>query len=365
MSRSLSRMQAVVLGLVVLSGVALGGWAVFKIGSRQGLFAETFELRAGFDEAHGIDRGTPVRVRGIDAGQVVAIELPPIDQPNAKVYVRLRLDKKFQGLIPTDSHARLLNEGMLGGRLINVEPGQERAARLQDGDEIAVVESQDLTAVMQQTLQEFRDSTGTLSKLLKSDEAHKELVELAKQTQQMVRRGDETIQQSQETLREIKETFAAVKQDAEAIKRLPLLRGYVQDNVALLYRPDQSCDSRSYAAYDLFEQGRAVLSESGKGHLNNLAPWLEAGKVKGSDVVVVSYADPNTSDLTGPAAQTLTQRQSEAVVAYLRESQKAHRMGWFTSRPITAIGMGTYAPPVLEKTPVVPSRIEILVFCPR
>src|SRR5262249_11698336 len=162
----------------------------------------------------------------------------------------------------TDSQAHVLNEGMLGGKLINIIPGKEPSARVQNGDEIAVVESQDLTAAMQQTLKEFRDSTGTLSKLLKSDEANTQIDDLANDTRQMVRQGQETIQRSQETLREIKETFAAVKQDAEAIKRLPLLRGYVQDNVALLYRPDQTCDSRSYAAEDLFEPGKAVLSES-------------------------------------------------------------------------------------------------------
>ncbi len=364
MSRSLSRMQAAVLGLVVMSGVAMGGWSVFKIGNRQGLFAETFELRAGFADAHGIDRGTPVRVRGIDAGQVVGIELPPEDQPDAKIFVRLRLDQKFQALIPSDSHVCVMNEGVLGGKLINVEPGKE-TGRLQTGDEIAVVESQDLTSVMQQTLQEFRDSTGTLSKLLKSDEAHKEMVALAQETRDMVRDGRETIQHSQETLREIKDTFAAVKQDAEAIKRLPLLRGYVQDNVALLYRPEQSCDSRSYASEDLFEPGKAVLSESGKGHLNNLAPWFEAGKAKGSDVVVVSYADPNSPDLTSAAAQTLTQRRSEAVVAYLRDSQKVHRLSFWSSRPTSAIGMGTASPPEPEKEPAPPNRTEILVFSPR
>ncbi len=353
------------LGLVVLASIGVGGWAVFKIGSRQGLFVETFELRAGFNEAQGIDRGTPVRVRGIDAGQVVGIELPPFDQPTGKVYARLRLDKKFQALIPSDSRARVVSEGMLGSRSINVEPGKQSTTRLQNGDEIQVAETPDLTTIMQQTLQEFRDGNGTLSKLVKSDEAHKEVLELVKQTQEMVRTGQETARQSQDTLREIKEAFAALKQDAEAIKRLPLIRGYVQDNVALLYRPDQSCDRRSYASDDLFEPGRAVLSETGKWHLSNLGSWLEAGKIKGSEVVVVSYADPASSSLTDAAAATLTQRQSEAVAACLKETQKAHRLSWMNNRPVTAIGMGINPPPIPEREPVALNRTEILVFCPR
>jgi hypothetical protein len=99
--------------------------------------------------------------------------------------------------------------------------------------------------------------------------------------------------------------------------------------------------------------------------LSNLASWFAAGKVKGSDVVIVSYVDPNSSAIMGAAAQTLTQRQSEAVLEFLRETQKVQRMGWLSSRPITALGMGASLPPVPEKEPLPPNRVEILVFCPR
>src|SRR5262249_12535895 len=180
----------------------------------------------------------------IDAGQVVAVELPPADDPQGKVYVRLRLDRKFQGLIPTDSKAQVLNEGMLGGRLINIVPGKE-TGRLNNGDEIAVAEARDLTDLMTEagpTLREIRDSQGNLAKLPKSDEAHKEVVALVRDTQQMVRKGQDTFDQSQQVLKEGKEALATLKQDAEAIKRLPIIRGYVEDVNAMLYRPDQNSD---------------------------------------------------------------------------------------------------------------------------
>jgi phospholipid/cholesterol/gamma-HCH transport system substrate-binding protein len=172
-------------------------------------------------------------------------------------------------------------------------------------------------------------------------------------------------QQSQEALREGRETLAAVKQDAEAIKRLPLIRGYVEDANAIIFRPDQSCDRRAYATDDLFEPNRSVLSESGKAHLNNLAPWLESNKASGTDMVVVSYADPASLDINGAAAQLLTQKQSEAVAAYLRDVLRAHRISWMSSRKITSLGMGTYPPPLPEKDILAPGRTEILVFSPR
>jgi phospholipid/cholesterol/gamma-HCH transport system substrate-binding protein len=356
-----------ILGVVVLLGIAAGAWAVFKIGGRQGLFAETYELRAGFDEANGLDRGTPVRVRGVDAGQVVAVDLPPAENPQGKVYVRLRLDRKFQGLIPSDSKVRVLSDGMLGGRVLNIEPGKE-PGRLNNGDEIAVADNRDLADLMTeagQTLREIRDSQGTIAKLLKSDEAHKEVVKLVQDTQQMVRKGQDTFDQSQQVLKEGKEALATLKQDAEAIKRLPIIRGYIEDVNALLYRPDQNSDRRIYATQHLFEPGQATLSEMGRSHLNNLASWLEAGKTKGSEVVIVSYADANSPELPDAAAYTLTQRQSEAVLAFLHDNLKAHRTGWVSSRKLYAVGMGHNPPPVPEREPMSPNRTEIVVFSPR
>ncbi len=368
MSRSLSRRQAVLLGFVVLAGLLIGAWALFRIGGRRQMWAETIELKAGFADASGIAAGTPVRFRGIDAGRVIAIELPDADAADGKVYVRLQIDKKFQPLLGADSKARLVNEGMLGGRLINIEPGKDRLHRLANGDELAVAQTRDIGDIMteaSQTLQEIRDSNGTLAKLLKSDEAHREVIGLVKETQQLVKQGQQTFAQGQDALREGKEALTAIKQDAEAIKKLPLIRGYIEDPQALIYRPDQNSDRRTFASEHLFEPGTAALSELGRYHLTNLGPWVEAGKVKGSEMVVVSYADPGSPNLPAASAQTLTQKQSEAVLSFLKEHFHAQRTSWFNGRKVAAIGMGVNSPPVPEREPMSPNRTEIYLFTPR
>jgi phospholipid/cholesterol/gamma-HCH transport system substrate-binding protein len=369
MSRSLSRFQAIVLGCVVLAGLLLGGWALFQIDSRQGLWAETYELRAGFTNVQGVEKGTPVHVRGIEAGQVVGVELPDAGDPDGKVYLRLRLDKKFQPLLCADAKARISNEGVFGSHRINIETGKDVSRRLQNGDEIAVAEAPqlaDLMAQASQTLQEIRESNGTIAKLMKSDEAHKEIVELVKNTQSMVKQGEETFRQTQDAIREGKDTMTAVKQDAEAIKKMPLIRGYVEDTVAILHRPDMDRDRRVYATEHLFEPGKAILSEQGKQHLNNLAPWFASLRVKGSDVVVVSYAAPPTaSDYNSAMLQNLTYKQSEAVANYIKDNVRAGHVSWWSSRKITPIGMGANPPLVPETEPLSASRTEIQIFLPR
>lgn len=369
MTRTLSRVQAIVLGIVVLACLGLTAWLFLQIGARQRLWSDTVEFRAGFTQTYGIDKGTPVRVRGVEAGQVVAVELPNENEPDGKVYLRLRVERRFLPLMCADAKARVLNEGVLGGRLINIDPGRDVSRKLVDGDEIAVVEPKELADLLQQagqTLEEIRESNGTLAKLVKSDEAHKEVVTLIRDTQNLVRNGQETLQQTQETIRKGEDAIATLKQDADAIKRLPIIRSYIEDSTAILVRPDQHSDRRVYATEDLFEPGRAILTDHGKYHLSNLASWFEAMRIKSSDIVVVTYAaPPSQSEPSNAVAQLITRKQSEAVAEYLREHVKAEKISWYSSRKITALGQGANSPPLPEREPLPPARVEIIIFWPR
>jgi hypothetical protein len=343
-SRSLTRPQALLLGLVVLAGLAVAFWMVFRSGERQRLWSETAEIRAGFLSVNGIDRGTPVRVRGVEAGQVTAVELPVDGNPDGKVFLSLQIDKKFLPLIHADAKARLLNEGVLGGKIINIEPGKDREHPLKNGDEIGVVEAPDIAVAMQEAVQELRNGNGTINKLMKSPEAHDEAVALAKQSQQAVQE---------------------IRDAARGVKKLPLLRGYIDDANALLFRPDCDLDRRVFASAHLFEPGRAILTEQGKTHLNNLEPWLQSYRITGSEVVIVSYCSATPSMELSPAiADTLTQKQSEAVLNYMKDQMRIHRVGWFTGRKATPLGMGLNPPPLPEREPLPADRTEIQIFVP-
>lgn len=369
MNRSLSRIQAVSLGIVVAVCLGLMAWVFVQIGDRQRLWADTVVIRAGFSQTYGIDKGTPVRIRGVAAGQVIGVDFPNEADPDGKVVLRLRVERRLLMHLCADAKARVLNEGILGGRVINIDQGKDRTRRLADNDEIGVIEPRDLADLMQQagqTLEELRESNGTLAKLLKSDEAHKEVVTLVRDTQNLVRQGQETFKQTQDTIRKGEETIATLKQDADAIKRLPIIRNYIEDANALIVRPDMDRDRRVYASDDLFEPGRAVLTDHGRQHLSNLASWFEALRVKGSDIVVLSFAGSSTlSEQSATVAQIVTQKQSEAVAAYLREHVNAEKVSWRSSRKITPLGLGLNAPPIPEKEPLPLGRTEILVFLPR
>src|SRR5947209_4906583 len=135
MTRSLSRWQAVLLGGVVLLGLGLSAAGLFAVGSRQWLWADTFHVRAGFKQIRGIEVGTRVRIQGIEAGEVVAVE-PPVT-PGSDVVVRLRIDGKLRHLVRADASVQIVSEGMIGGKVVEVHPGTSEAEPVPDNAVLA------------------------------------------------------------------------------------------------------------------------------------------------------------------------------------------------------------------------------------
>jgi len=342
LSRSLSTFQAIILGGVVLAGLTLGIVGLFAIGSRHWPWNEPFLIRTSFPKVAGVEAGTRVRVQGVEAGEVESLNFS--EQPGGHVVLRLRLDKKLRGRIRSDATAQIVGEGLVGGKTIEIDPGAA-AEPLADDGLIASRPTPELTEVLAHVnaaLKDIKDGEGTLGKLVRDPAAHAALLEL--------------LQQSRDTMR-------TIQQDAEAIKKLPLVRGYVKDATALLVRSDCERNRQVFAEAELFEPGRAVLTAQGKKRLDDLGPWLGGLKHKGSEVVVVAYADPKGERSTH--FQALTQQQSDAVCTYLKDQHAVQKMGWFSSRKVTSLGMGTYAPPAPEKDQLPAARVEVVVFVPQ
>jgi phospholipid/cholesterol/gamma-HCH transport system substrate-binding protein len=192
-------------------------------------------------------------------------------------------------------------------------------------------------------LEEIRSGGGTLGRLVKSTDVHDEAVK---------------------SLQEVRQMVSSVKQDADAIKALPVVRSYVVDANKELIRPDCKCHRKWFRASELFEPGRAVLTSAGRKRLDAAAGWLNGHKEKRSEVVVAAFADPGENRAV---AQTLTQKQSEAVVTYLRSAHRVQRMGfwWWSNRRVRAVGGGTTPPPLPETESLPPARVEVLVFVPQ
>ena len=342
MSRSLSTLQALVLGLAVASSLAFAGAGLFAVGGRQGLWGRQFHIRAGFRSIQGVEVGTRVRVLGRDAGEVDRIDLP--SQPTGQVVLQLRLDGAVCSLVRADAVAAIAAEGLIGGKVVDIDPGSDATEAVRDDALIRSKFNPGVTEVLAQigvTLQGLQDGAGSLGKLVKDETAYRELVEL---------------------LRKSRGTLVSLKQDVEAMKGLPLIRGYVQDPQRDLLRPDCRRYRQWFAEADLFEDGQAILTEGGKERLDGLAPWFQELKIKGSEIVVASFARPTDNP---EIARTLTQKRSEVACRYLTEHYSIHKTGLLSWRKVTPLGCGADPSPVAESEPMPAARVEVVVFVPQ
>jgi len=108
-----------------------------------------------------------------------------------------------------------------------------------------------------------------------------------------------------------------------------------------------------------------VLTSEGKYRLAEAADWLNEGKERGkSELLVAAFAAPGQD---GDYAQSVTQKQAEVVMEYLKNAHKVHRVGYapWSNRPIRAIGVGTMPTPVPGDAKLPAARVELIVFVPQ
>jgi phospholipid/cholesterol/gamma-HCH transport system substrate-binding protein len=336
MSRSLSPWQALILGSAVLVGLSLATLGLFAVGNRQWLWTDTFHLRVGFRQIHGVERGTPVRVFGRNAGEIEDVQMP--DSPDGQVTLVLRMDGKLHSLIRTDAFAQIVPVGMVGGKVLEINPGSKEAAVVEDN---AVIASRPVNDPI--------DEAAKVLETLNQEKAN--VHELVNNTNTLVRQGQKTL--------------ASVQQATDAVKRLPGVSSYVEDANELLYRPNCERSPTWFAESELFAPGRAQLTDEGRQRLRELVPQLSSlTKNDGAEMVILAYADRKTT-LDAEQAQVLTQKQSEAVRDFLKQAGAVYKKYWVFPRKVRLHGFGLDAPPVAERDNPPGPALGILVFVPQ
>ena len=87
------------LGAFVIGGILLFAIGLFLIGERRMLFQKKFTVYTEFSRISGLQPGASVKVNGMGAGEVVAIEVP--SSPASKFRVRLSVREDLHPLVRT------------------------------------------------------------------------------------------------------------------------------------------------------------------------------------------------------------------------------------------------------------------------
>ena len=89
-----------------------------------------YQVIAQFDDAAGLVPGTDVRMAGVKIGTVESQEL---DTELFTAVITLNIDQRVQ--LPTDTSARIVPDGLLGGNFVSLEPGGDET-NIDPGGEI-------------------------------------------------------------------------------------------------------------------------------------------------------------------------------------------------------------------------------------
>ncbi len=145
------------VGITVIAASLTLALLLFLMSGTAGLFTPRITLKSYFDNAQGLRVGAPVRLSGVDIGNVSKIRIvPDKDKQITPVEVTMRVSTKYIYGLRRDSVTSLDTAGVLGETYLDIESAQAIGSPAQDGDTLPTQVHPDFNQVVrasQSTLQ--------------------------------------------------------------------------------------------------------------------------------------------------------------------------------------------------------------------
>jgi phospholipid/cholesterol/gamma-HCH transport system substrate-binding protein len=112
------------VGLFVLVALIILAMGIFYVTGQSGFWVPKYRVRAYLPEAKELQDGAPVSLDGLNVGNVESINLTP--HPSDKqhnITIVMRITQRYRDQIRTDSTARLVTQGLLGNRYVDITRG--------------------------------------------------------------------------------------------------------------------------------------------------------------------------------------------------------------------------------------------------
>lgn len=134
---------------------------LFLIGDRRMMFERSIELRTQYRQLSGLKVGSKVLVSGMDAGEVLAIDVP--GGPEGRFEVRFRVLEKFRPILRSDSVATIQMDGLVGNKVLQIGAGTPQGRELQPGDLIASREPVEISDLIKEAVETVQYARGSVA----------------------------------------------------------------------------------------------------------------------------------------------------------------------------------------------------------
>lgn len=139
------------VGLFVLIALIGLSFFIFSI-TDSPIFEKGKSLKAVFSFANGLKKSAPVRIAGVDQGIVKEINLF-FDEDERKTKAGIELWVKKDVHIPKDSTIMINQLGLMGEKYVEITPGTDTSAFLQDGQVIVGIDPIAQEAIAQKVME--------------------------------------------------------------------------------------------------------------------------------------------------------------------------------------------------------------------
>jgi phospholipid/cholesterol/gamma-HCH transport system substrate-binding protein len=190
------------VGLLVLVGLFLIAVGIFYV-TGAGILAAKYRVRTYLPEVEGLTIGAPVRLDGVEIGNVERVRMNPTRGDRSRnIELTLRIDTKYKDEVRTDSTASLITEGLLGNRYVSIQrgitgapipaegevPGREEKAMkaiVERGADL-VQNLNELSKTVKNLIAGVEEGKGNLGKMLVDESAYNKLNDILSRGQRMV-----------------------------------------------------------------------------------------------------------------------------------------------------------------------------------
>lgn len=118
------------LGLLVSGGLLIFVLAIYYLGVKQNLFTDKMTVTSYLHDAAGLIEGNKIRYAGVNVGTVSGVRIVT----DTTVLVTMSIDKKVREFIRKDSKVEIGQEGIMGSKLLLINPGTPNSEQIEEND---------------------------------------------------------------------------------------------------------------------------------------------------------------------------------------------------------------------------------------
>jgi phospholipid/cholesterol/gamma-HCH transport system substrate-binding protein len=152
------------LGIFISLGMAVFIVGIYFIGERQQMFRSTFRVSGVFKDVSGLQPGNNVRLSGINVGTVEDISIVS----DSSIKVDIIVDENTRKFIKKDAVAGIGSEGLMGNKVIILNPGTGGKKEIENNDTVQTVQPismDDIMVSLKSTIDNTSTITTSLSKI--------------------------------------------------------------------------------------------------------------------------------------------------------------------------------------------------------